>query len=314
MYYVERLRVAKVLKILLLIVAALVALAVISRLMQGDRHAITGPEPAPGTVPVVTRDAGGTTTKTYTDVHGAHVVLRTLPDGTFTYTSTKNVPGRGKVVFSSNLDDRIPAGALLLIASFAAALIASIFGLTLSRENDGHLELAWTKPASRDAYALGVIITDVAGIVLAGIIVLACSVLCLAIEGAGGMIYAASPPMGLLQTVLFCFLFPLSVYALTLAATASLRRGAAFFAIFWPVALILPTLTGVTWMNLGAIARALDVIDPIAYFYAYAAPSAATAAAMLPLPAGVTLQFGMLTAICAISLVASLAQWRRLEA
>ena len=311
MYYVERLRVAKVLKILLLIVAALVALAVISRLMQGDRHGIMGPDPAPGAVPVVAHDSTGATTKTYTDVHGARIVLRTLPDGTFTYTSTKDVPGRGPVVFSSHGDDRIPMTALLLIASFAAALIASIFGLTLSRENDGHLELAWTKPASRDSYALSVIATDVAGIGLAGLIVLGCALLCLAIEGAGGVISAGS---GLMQTVLFCILFPLSVYMLTLAATASLRRGAVFFAIFWPVALIMPTLTGVTWMNLGTIARALDVLDPVAYFYVHASSSPAAATEMLPLAPGLALQFGMLAAICALCMVASLAQWRRLEA
>ena len=311
MDYVERLRVAKVLKIVLLIIAALVALAVISRFMQGDRTGIVGPEPAAGTVPVVTRDSGGAVTKTYTDVHGAHIVLRTLPDGTFSFTSTKNVPGHRPVVFSSNGDSRIPMPVLVLIASFAAALIASIFGLTLSRENDGHLELAWTKPASRDSYALRVIATDVAGIVLAELIVLAAILLCLAIEGAGGMIFSGP---GLAQTAAFAFLFPLSVYALTLAATASLRRGAAFFAIFWPVALILPTLTGVTWMNLGQIARVIDTVDPIAYFYAFASPSPAAAAVLLPLPAGVTVQFVTLAAICAICLVASLAQWRRLEA
>lgn len=311
MYYVEQLRVTKVLKILLLIVAALVALAVISRLMQGGRHGIMGPDPAPGTVPVVTRDSSGATTKTYTDVHGAHIVLRSLPDGTFTYTSTKEIPGRGPVVFSSQGDERIPLAVLLLIASFAAALAASIFGLTLSRENDGHLELAWTKPASRDAYALSLIATDLVGIVLAGLIALACILLCLTIEGAGATIFAGP---GLLLTALFCILFPVSVYALTLAATASLRRGAAFFAIFWPVALILPTLTAVTWMNLGTIVRMLDVIDPIAYFYAFASFSPGAGAAMFPLGPGVALQLGMISGLCAICLVASLAQWRRLEA
>ena len=41
------------------------------------------------------------------------------------------------------------AVAALVVGTF----MATIFGSTLARENDGHLEVAWTKPHSRTEYA-----------------------------------------------------------------------------------------------------------------------------------------------------------------
>ncbi|HTD32310.1 MAG TPA: hypothetical protein VK665_01515, partial [Candidatus Elarobacter sp.] len=56
-------------------------------------------------------------------------------------------------------------GALFLISGGMGLLVATILGGPLAKENDGHLELAWTKPVSRDLYALAAFGADVVAIV-----------------------------------------------------------------------------------------------------------------------------------------------------
>lgn len=205
--------------------------------------------------------------------------------------------------------DLIPLNALLAICAGVAALLASILGLTLARENDGHLELAWTKPVSRERYALAVMATDSAGILIAEVMTLATILIVFAIGGGVQYVRADSATPA---AVLFGVVFPLSLYAVIAAATASLRRGAAVLAVFWPVALILPTMVNISWLNLGQFARIIDGINPVAYFYAFNTEGGASV--MLPIPPREAYEIAALALIGAAGLIASLAQWRRLEA
>ncbi|MDQ6929526.1 MAG: hypothetical protein M3126_02505, partial [Candidatus Eremiobacteraeota bacterium] len=61
------------------------------------------------------------------------------------------------------------------------------------------------------------------------------------------------------------------------------------------------------------LARALNTINPVAYFYAYASSTDATHAFTL-LPNGLALQILAPLALFVIGAALSLAQWRRLEA
>lgn len=311
MYYVELLRVAKTLRILGYILAAVVVLCAVSRPFNHGSNFQAGPPAAAGSTPVVTKNADGSTSESYLDRKGRQVSVRIGNDGTYTATTTdpsKPVDGKPRVTSISG-DENISINVLLIIAACVAALIASILGLTLSRENDGHLELAWTKPASRERYALVAMAVDAGAVLVAGGMMLIAIMAAFAIEGGLAYIHTvASTPV----TLLFSIVFPLSLYAMIVAATASLRRGAAILAIFWPVALILPTLSSVTWMNLGAIVRVIDGINPIAYLYAF--NSDPPSSAFLPIPPVEAYEITALVVIAALCVAASVAQWRRLEA
>jgi hypothetical protein len=232
-------------------------------------------------------------------------------NGSYTITTTEapKVPGARPRVTSVSGDENIPVNVLLVISASVAALMASLLGLTLSRENDGHLELAWTKPASRDQYALATMATGAAAVLIAGAMMLAAIFLAFAIMGGITFIHADGST---LPTLLFCAVFPLSLYALIAAATASLRRGAVVLAVFWPAALILPTLSNVSLLNLGSIIRILDVLNPVAYLYAFNSESVSSR--FLPIPSGAAYEICALALLAALCLAASLAQWRHLEA
>src|ERR1700736_4655998 len=46
----------------------------------------------------------------------------------------------------------IPLSLLLVIGGVVASILAGIWGTSLACENEGHLEVAWTKPATRSRY------------------------------------------------------------------------------------------------------------------------------------------------------------------
>jgi hypothetical protein len=125
------------------------------------------------------------------------------------------------------------------IASFFALIIATVLGAPFARENDGHLEIALTKPIGRERLALGVIGVDLVGIGTAWIM----AVLFLAVghtlfeapHFVFGRYDALVIVLGLLGDVAW--------YAMLCAATASMRRSyAAVLGFSWPVAGIIAIL------------------------------------------------------------------------
>jgi len=69
------------------------------------------------------------------------------------------MPDRGWV-------DQVPSIVIWGAGAVCASIFASFLGLSLARENDGHLPVAWTKPASKAAHAAVKIGVDVAAIML----------------------------------------------------------------------------------------------------------------------------------------------------
>lgn len=209
---------------------------------------------------------------------------------------------------------QVPLAALFALAAFVAIFPTTAFGTSLACENEGHLELAWTKPASRARYALVTFGVDAVGIVGAFAIALVLlTVVPLAMLGMAGSITVGSTAMlELLRDLGFLFAW----YALMQTLTASLRGGAGLVAgLSWIPALVLAVLAKAplppAWHD---VIRFVDYINPMAYFSNVDAQNN-----------GVThienfLGFGVDITIVAVAVLAfayaaiAIAQWRRLEA
>ena len=158
-------------------------------------------------------------------------------------------------------------GMALPIGLFAATLL----GGPLSKENNGHLELAWTKPVSRERYALAAMGVDLATVVIAQV----ATVLALLIAGAfwdpPKVSFDALAP----RHIAFALLLPAAWYACLTAFSASLKRGpGAVLGIGWVVAVVCPTIATATLDTKTAVGRAVHAIfdtisyaDPITYFW-----------------------------------------------
>ena len=334
MYYVEFLRVLRTLRLVGYVCGAFLLLALVLRPFShggfNEPNTIAGVDPSTVTAQV---NADGTSTKTFVGRKGAKITITTAKDGVQTVTVDEpvtpanarksaniEVGGRlrvhafntaGRHIVTTTNDPHIPVFILLLIAAGAAGIVATMLGLALSKENDGHLELAWTKPASREVYALGSIAMDVAGVILAAGAVFLTTIVVLAIYG--GMPYLQWDSR-VMETAVFAILFALSFYGIVLAATSSMSRGGLVLALVWPAALILPGLVSISWMSVGTVARTLNTINPVAYFYAFSTSPEATHFYTLLPNYGTAIQLLALVALFAIGLVLSLMQWRRLEA
>ena len=329
MFYVEFLRVMRVLRVVGYILGAVLLLSLALRPFSHgnvNHGSVAGVDEnsIPGHV-----NADGSTTKTFTGKHGEHVSVQIGTDGREQISITEPATNRehkdteklnmgdaritvngGMRTKTITADDTIPLFILLLIAACASSIVATIFGLALSRENDGHLELAWTKPTTRESYALGAIACDVAAIVATACAVLVTVVAVLGIYG--GYQYIRSDEHTL-PTIIFGIVFALSFYGVVLAMTSSLRGGGLVLGILWPACSILPGLVRIEWMQLGTVARTLNTINPIAYLYAFCTSPDATRIYTL-MPNGLALQILIPCGLFVLGIALSLVQWRRLEA
>ena len=326
MYYVERLRSWRVMRVFLIILALLFVLGLVGRL-SGHGQMNIGEYAVPsGARAVHSMAPDGSKLTTYHGKHGQIVVVRTAPNGdqtlkitepatagatasrahvgTITITETPHGKRITTIIHNSN---RIPLDALFVVAAFLVSIFTSILGLSLSAENDGHLELAWTKPIGRVGYAGVSMAVDTAAALALLAVTVVLEVALLPVYGA--LRYLAADA-GTLLTILWCILYVLAVYGVVMATTASLRRASGVaLAILWPALLILPGLTDIRWLNIGTFARAVDTINPVAYLYTMTAHASHTL-----LPAGMSYEIPALAIITAVGLLASIAQWRRLEA
>ncbi len=195
-------------------------------------------------------------------------------------------------------------------------LVATILGGVLSKENDGHLELAWTKPFSRDVYALGAFGVDIATIVLSQIV-----------TGAVGLLitlmffvpaFSAGPNS--LAMVAIALLGPIAWFAIITAASASIKRGPGLvMGLGWVAAIMIPaiaaSLQGLASINpvaaaFHAIFKTLSYLDPITYFSFNIRGNQVATGTGLPLMTSVAALAALALGYLALSVV----QWRRVEA
>jgi hypothetical protein len=195
-----------------------------------------------------------------------------------------------------------------MLLSGAAALVggfATVLGLNLAAENDGHLELAWTKPVSREGYALGVFAVDIAAMAACILFTALCAAVVVDVY-AGYQAVVFGESAALLSTFAFCGL-PLLVYAWIAALSASLKRNRGTIAgIFWPLMIVLGLLQSLPVPAVHGVVSTLNLLNPIAVFTAISTPNGNG-----PGPSVWTFAWGWL--IAALLLTAALFQWRRLE-
>ena len=209
---------------------------------------------------------------------------------------------------ATTADDRVPLSLLFAIAGVIATIFAGAYGSSLAGENRGHLELAWTKPASRDRYALVTMGIDLIAIEAAFGITLAFAVAVLAGTGHLQQI-VADPHLGI-NLVRF-MLLPIAFYGLWQALTASLRSQAAL--VIGCSVLVCAFLLGLQAMLHGepwhTLIRSVNFLNPLVY------GTYQSGATTIQYPFA-TWEFNLaaLALIGAAGAVLALAQWRRVEA
>jgi hypothetical protein len=353
-YYAEFLRGMRALRVIAIILGILLTIAIVFRIwaFSAERNS---PEAVYGMLQM--SPTAHSTSKTLADgtvrtivvdpVKRVHAIIDrrgsyfhvdvTMPDnsamthGTYTI-SDANIDEHTKggikhVVLTHDMGDaKIPIGILFGVASVFALIAATMLGGALAKENDGHLELAWTKPVSRERLALASIAVDLVTIVISqlaavAVIVLACAMFVFP------RFYATSNTPEFLAIVV---LAPLAWYACLTAASASLKRGLGMVCgLGWLFALMIPAISGATSCRraigfescssntlIGSIHwlfHTLTYIDPIAYL---SFNGSLSNHGLQPVNAVGTLGFAaaMLAVLVIVYVALAVLQWRRVEA
>jgi len=231
------------------------------------------------------------------DIHGQRVML---PDG----SSVVKIDEGAAVPEDFNY--------YAVLATCVALIVATVLGAPFGRENDGHLEIAFTKPISRTRLALETIAVDVAGIVAAWVLTVAALVIGHTIFEAPNYVYGPTDTIAIGVGLLGAFAW----YALLCAATASMKRAyGAVLGVAWPVAI---GVHGIAVADIGYtplaqavqhVATWLSWIDPLAYLhfgplFSAAHGSVSSLANALPILAILALVYVALAVV----------QWQRVEA
>jgi hypothetical protein len=187
---------------------------------------------------------------------GAGLLLALL----FGHSTTVSVNGTdGSRIATVASGMSVPLAALAPVAMFFAAIFGSIIGTSLNREYCLR-DIAWTKPLPRSAVALRYLLIDAAGIVLMyllGYAVLAAIMLRISVTPVVDDTFVPQLLLGGGVALMWFALIQLLTCLLPPA-------GMSISGILWPVALFALGLADVPNVT-GTIARAFDVINPLAY-------------------------------------------------
>jgi hypothetical protein len=241
--------------------------------------------------------------------HADHVTI-----GSFSATHSQNGTTETTII---DTDAPVPFAYYLAMAGLVGLIVATIFGATFARENDGHLEIALLKPVSRVRYAFGVIGADVACIILAE----AMTIVALAIGQAMFEVPHFDFSGANATFVLVALLHPFAWYALLNAATASLKRGAgAIVGFSWPVALAIVIFShvnlgnSVTGETFHAIFWTLSRVIPASYASVEFGHDDSVSTGLAAGPWADSAQYAMLAALALVYGALAVVQWRRVEA
>jgi hypothetical protein len=261
------------------------------------------------TITIDTKADGGKVIR-ITEPAKGHNTEETNKAGSFDISDTvKN----GTETTTINTDAPTNVVTLLAMASFAALIIATIFGGALSCETGGHLEIALLKPVTRTRYALGIMGADAVGILVAMVLAIAAALIGQSMFEVPHLDFNGliSPETALL------ILVPFAWYAALNAATVSLRRGTGGIIGFsWPIGFVLIALSQIplgdspTGQVFHTIFWSVSRISPLTYgvwSFHDGNPSGMTDmtySIRIAIVCGLLLIYGALT----------LVQWRRVEA
>lgn len=202
------------------------------------------------------------------------------------------------------------------IACFVALIIGTVLGAPFARENDGHLEVALTKPISRIALGLATVGVDLVGIVAAWALTVIFLIACVTLFQAPHILFSTVDLVGTLCGLAGAFAW----YGILCAATASMKRAYGIvLGLAWPFSLIILGLgkadlgTQPILVALHTLCRWIGYVLPFTYLHFGPAMTVdGKAAGSLAFSAGVE---GPVLAALAIGYVAlAIVQWRRVEA
>jgi hypothetical protein len=202
------------------------------------------------------------------------------------------------------------------IASFVGLIVGTVLGAPFARENDGHLEIALTKPVRRESLALGMIGADLAGIGAAWIMALLFLIIGHTIFEAPHYIFGPYDGM----VVVLGLLGDAAWFAMLCAATASLRRAyGAVLGFAWPVAFVIAVLGKVDLSSsqLGQVIHA--IVTPLAWINPFSYLHFGPAFTVNGKPAGSMAvvpgyELPMLLILALVYGALAIIQWRRVEA
>lgn len=225
--------------------------------------------------------------------------------------ATDNSPNVGVQIEGDG--NKAPIEVLFGIAGFIAAIFGMVLGCALAGENNGHLEIAWTRPTSRTAYALRTAFVDWMGILAMFALVLGLCALIITLEHWWPHLHADAST-GAIGARLFAF--PFAWYGLVSALTASMRGGAGLVAgLSWPVASVSIILEKVLQHHsvFAGVLTVINYVNPLIYTSFSDTESSAGSSVV----AAVNNEIVAVVALACIAvggIAASILQWRRLEA
>ena len=222
------------------------------------------------------------------------------------FSSSGSQPG---IQISTDAGSKFPFSALLAIAGFVAAIFGTVLGTCLAAENCGHLEIAWTRPASRLSYAARLMAVDAAGILSFFAFFLLVEIVWIYACGWQQRVDLDARTWSVLvRFVLYDFAW----FGLIAALTASVRAKAGAIAGFsWVGAFALVVLLSFDLPpGLHAVVQALNYLNPMMYSSYSAGAEASRHVMQISVPISII----GLSGITVAAIAAALAQWRRLEA
>jgi ABC-type transport system involved in multi-copper enzyme maturation permease subunit len=283
-----------------------------TRLPNGRSRTVID-DPNRGVNVVVERDGRTITRIASVSAGGSHERARTdVVRGATVSPRPRDVTAETTMTTTAVTYSPFDIGSLFMMAIPMGLLAATLLGGPLSKENDGHLELAWTKPVSRTRYALSAIVVDLATIAVAEAAT--------AVVVLGATFFWEVPKISFdalgPRHVAFALLAPAAWYACLTAFSASVKRGpGAVLGIGWVAAVVCPVIASTTHgsptgagRTISAIFDTISYADPIAYLWFRINGSDADPAH--------TLTTGLLAlgTLAVVYLALAVVQWRRLEA
>ena len=226
--------------------------------------------------------------------------------------------GMTHIVLTHDMTANIPVAILFAIAEVIGLITATMLGGVLAKENDGHLEIAWTKPVSRERLAVASMGADIVTILISQFaMVLLVLIVCAMFIWPTFTSDATTFP-----SIAITLLAPMAWYACLTAFSASLKRGLGMVVgLGWLAAIAIPAIAEGTASSSSDIGRAIHwVFQPIAYIdpieYAHLSfHGSGGMSAMQNAPLGpLGVSAGMLLVLTVVYLALSVLQWRRVEA
>jgi hypothetical protein len=218
----------------------------------------------------------------------------------------------------TTIDTGLPEdfGYYFVIAAIVGSIVATVLGAPFARENDGHLEIALTKPFAREPMALSMIGADLVGILAAWVMTIAFLVVGHTIFEVPHYVFGPFDAASIALGLAFCAAW----YGMLCAATASMRRGyGAILGFAVPITLVVLALSKVnlSGTQLGQVVHTLVTplafINPLTYF------NLGGAVTVNGEPAGSLSTVSpynttMLAILAVVYLTLAVLQWRRVEA